>query len=469
MGTKDKTGPRILFADQDVALCVSVRRALHQHGYAVTLVHDGADAVDFLGRETYDLVVAGTTLPTLDGVQVLRVIRQKGGETPVILLGEPSSSESGLARKEGAYAYVSIPTDDFKELTLVIDRALAGSGPTGMRLDGADADPVRQGLDETRLLSLLRNLVESTRTSPVEETKQLLLQAAVTAMNAEHAVILATVEGTGMQMDSALGFTDQAAAARDFVTQVGETFAWRVSSEHKTLIEHNPAVEGQSSFWFIGTPLSVRNQMLGVLIVYSLSDAMVEPERVNWLELLAAQGAIAIYLSKLGAENVRLAQTDPVSGALQNVVFLDLADHEFRRSWRYSQPISAIILDVDGMTDINARSGREFGDRVLHEVANTCRSIVRSIDLVGRSKDDSFALLLLMTDHIGAKRAAERLREGVRSIELSDTRGPVHLSATLGVCAYPRENCASIFDLLAVALDAQRAARRSGPNQTVAV
>jgi diguanylate cyclase (GGDEF)-like protein len=469
MATKDKSGPRILFADQDVVLCVSVRRALHQHGYAVTLVHDGGDAIDFLGRETFDLVVAGTTLPTLNGMRVLRVIKQQGGETPVILLGELSSSESELAQKEGAYACVSIPTDDFKELIQSIDRALAAPEPMGLRLDGAETSPARHSLDETRLLGLLRNLIESTRTSHLEETKQLLLQATATAMNAEHSVILSTVEGTGLQMDSALGFADQAAAARDFVTHVGETFAWRVSSESKTLIEHNPAVEGQPSFWFIGTPLSVRNQMLGVLIVYPLSDDTVEPERVNWFELLAAQGAIAIYLSQLGAENDRLVQTDPVTGALQSVVFLDLADHEFRRSWRYSQPISAIILDVDGMSEINTRSGREFGDRVLHEVANTCRGVVRSIDLVGRSKDDAFALLLLMTDHAGAKRVAERLREGVRAIELSDARGPVHVSATLGVCAYPRENCASIFDLLAVALDAQRSAHRSGPNQIVAV
>ena len=469
MKTKDKVGTRILFADPDVVLCVSARRALQQRGFAVTLVHDGGDAIDFLGRENYDLVVAGTSLPTLDGVQILRVIKQQGGETPVVLLGEPSYPARELARKEGAFAYVAIPIDDFKELIKVIDSALAAPRGVGMGVDEAGVTPTRHGVDETRLLGLLRDLIESTRASHVEETKRLLLQAAATAMNAEHAVILATLPETGLQLDSALGFADQVAAARNFVMREGETFAWRVSSERKTLIEHNQAVEDQPSVWFVGTPLSVHDQMLGVLIVYPLSDETVESLRVSWLELFAAQGAIAIYLSQLGAENERLSHSDPVTGALQSSLFLDLADREFRRSWRYSQPISAIILDVDGMSDINAKSGREFGDRVLRAVANTCRGIVRSIDLVGRSKDDSFALLLLMTDHVGAKRAAERLREGIRSIELSDTRGPVPLSATLGVCAYPRENCASIFDLLAVALDAEKAARRTGPNQIVSV
>ena len=74
-----------------------------------------------------------------------------------------------------------------------------------------------------------------------------------------------------------------------------------------------------------------------------------------------------------------------------------------------------------------------------------------------------------MTGRDGAKRAAERLRVGIQSIELSDARGSVRFSATLGVCAYPREGCASIFDLLSVTLEAQRAARRSGANQIVCV
>jgi hypothetical protein len=45
----------------------------------------------------------------------------------------------------------------------------------------------------------------------------------------------------------------------------------------------------------------------------------------------------------------------------------------------------------------------------------------------------------------------------------------VRVTATLGVCAYPREGTASIFDLLSVTAEAQRAARRSGPNRIVYV
>jgi diguanylate cyclase (GGDEF)-like protein len=192
-----------------------------------------------------------------------------------------------------------------------------------------------------------------------------------------------------------------------------------------------------------------------------------DPLRVAWLETFAAQGALAINLAQLNAENKRLSPNDPLTGTLKRSVFLDLADHEFRRSWRYNQPVSAIIVGVDGIGGITASSDREFGDRVLRQVAEVCRGIVRSIDLVGRYENDSFAILLLMTDRNGAQSAAERLRLGIASIYLSDARGPMRVTASLGVCSYPREGCASIFDLLSVTQEAQRAAQRSGANQVV--
>jgi GGDEF domain-containing protein len=70
-----------------------------------------------------------------------------------------------------------------------------------------------------------------------------------------------------------------------------------------------------------------------------------------------------------------------------------------------------------------------------------------------------------MTDRIGARGAAERLRLAVSSIDLTDATGPIHITTCIGACTYPREGCASIFDLLDLAQTAQRSARRNGINQ----
>jgi diguanylate cyclase (GGDEF)-like protein len=456
MTDKDASEMRILFADRDVVLCVSARRALQQRGYAVTLTHDGDGVIELLARDTFDAIVLGAALPRTSGLEVLRQIKKNSVDAPVILLGDATSEFKRLAESEGAFACLPNPSDDFAQLLDTVNRALAQ----------AARPRAPSAFDETRLMEMLRDLVRSSRAQPLADTLQRLLQASAAAMNAEHAVILLSQEETGLALENALGFSDLADAARDFVTNVGDAFAWRVATERQTLIDH-PLRDGEIAGRFIGTPLCVRDQLLGVLVVYPLPQGPIDPARVTWLETFAAQGALVLHWSRLDAENERLSPNDPLTGALKRTVFLDLADHEFRRSWRYNQPLSVILVDVDGMKDINARLGREYGDRVLRAVAGVCRHIVRSIDLVGRYEDDSFALLLLMTDRGGAKSVAERLRDEISSIALPNGRGPARVTATLGVCAYPRENCASIFDLLTITLEAQQAARRSGANRIV--
>ncbi len=465
MKMKDTSDTHILFADQDVVLCVSARRALQRIGFAVALVHDGAEAVDRFAQEPFDVVVLGAALPSRDGLQVLREIRKRDRDVPVIIIGDPSSDLGARASKEGAFAYLSIPNDNFDELIGTIDRALLlrESAPAAEQ-PGALEPPAPT---RPNPITALRELIQTVPNKSLSTSIQLLLQASADAVQAEHAVLLLAQPDAGLQLDAALGFSDQAAAARDFVRNVGDTFAWRVATERQTLVERAQVFEGASPQAFIGTPLILRGQVLGVLVAYPLASSSIDPVSVAWLESFAAQGALAIQLSRLDIENQRLSSNDPLTGALKQAIFLDVAEHEFRRSWRYSQAISAIVVNIDGLTEIYSTHSREVGDQVLRQVASLCRHTVRSIDLVGRLDDDSIALLLLMTDHADAKSAAERVRAGISSINLSGAQGPLRITASLGVCSYPRENCASIYDLLELTKQAQRAARRSGLNQMV--
>ncbi len=466
MKTQDTSDTHILFADPDVVLCVSARRALQRVGFAVALVHDGAEAVDRFAREPFEVVVLGATLPTRDGWQVLRDIKKRERDVPVILIGDPVSDLGAQAEKEGAVAYLPIPNDNFDELVETIDRALMlrDSSPAPEPPGAPPPAPPRPNP-----ITALRELIQTVPNESLPTSIQLLLQASADVVQAEHAVLLLAQPDAGLELHATLGFSDQAAAARDFVRYVGDTFAWRVASERQTLVERAPVFEGASPHGFIGTPLILRGQVLGVLVAYPIASASIDPASIAWLESFAAQGALAIQLSRLDLENQRLSSTDPLTGALKQAVFLEVAEHEFRRSWRYSQAISAIVVNIDGLTEIYSTHNREVGDQVLRQVASTCRHTVRSIDLVGRLDDDSIALLLLMTDHADAKSAAERVRAGIGSINLSGAPGPLRITASLGVCSYPRENCASIYDLLQVTQQAQRAARRSGVNQMLQV
>lgn len=103
---------RILLVEDDRQLADGITRALRQSGATVDWLTDGALADSVLATEPYDLAVLDLTLPGLDGLEVLRRLRVRGGRTPVLVLtarGELQQRVTGL--DAGADDYLTKPFD----------------------------------------------------------------------------------------------------------------------------------------------------------------------------------------------------------------------------------------------------------------------------------------------------------------------------------------------------------------------
>lgn len=78
---------RILIAEDDEVLADGLCRSMRQAGYAVDCVGDGLDADLMLkGEQPFDLAILDLGLPRLDGLQVLRSLRERNHQVPVIIL-----------------------------------------------------------------------------------------------------------------------------------------------------------------------------------------------------------------------------------------------------------------------------------------------------------------------------------------------------------------------------------------------
>ena len=86
---------RLLLIEDERTLCDAVARRLRRLGYSVDLAYDGEQALQLLEVECYDLVLLDLNLPKLDGMSVLRTLRQTDRETRVLIL----SARSGTADK----------------------------------------------------------------------------------------------------------------------------------------------------------------------------------------------------------------------------------------------------------------------------------------------------------------------------------------------------------------------------------
>lgn len=84
--SRDPGRPSVLVVEDERALRRVLQRFLQGAGYEVVMAENGADALLQLGRRRFDVVLSDVSMPTLDGLQLLDVMRQKKIGTPTILM-----------------------------------------------------------------------------------------------------------------------------------------------------------------------------------------------------------------------------------------------------------------------------------------------------------------------------------------------------------------------------------------------
>jgi two-component system response regulator PrrA len=101
---------RLLVVDDDPAIRRGLRRALGLSGFAVEVAEDGEGALELLGAGGVDAVVLDVSMPGVSGVEVVRRLRRRGDDVPVLMLSaldDVADRIAGLAA--GADDYVVKP------------------------------------------------------------------------------------------------------------------------------------------------------------------------------------------------------------------------------------------------------------------------------------------------------------------------------------------------------------------------
>lgn len=109
-------GVRVLVVEDEVSLAESLRRGLTGDGFLVEVVHDGASALSFLERSTYEVVILDRDLPILHGDIVARTLRDSGSPVRVLMLTAAAAITDRITGLDlGADDYLPKPFD-YEEL-----------------------------------------------------------------------------------------------------------------------------------------------------------------------------------------------------------------------------------------------------------------------------------------------------------------------------------------------------------------
>src|SRR4029079_7977583 len=115
--------PSILVVDDEKLIRGSLPSRLTEEGYRVSEAANAADALKRVG-EGVDLVLLDYRLPDMDGLAVLKAIKENAPDTLVIMLTAFSSVDTAVeAMRQGAYHYANKPFN-IDEIVLLVEKAL---------------------------------------------------------------------------------------------------------------------------------------------------------------------------------------------------------------------------------------------------------------------------------------------------------------------------------------------------------
>ncbi len=119
---------KILVVEDEVKVSEFIKKGLMEEGFKVDVAENGMEALNYIFSNSYDVIILDIMLPELDGNQVLKRMREKGIETPVIMLTAKDELEDKITSFNiGCDDYITKPFS-FEELLLRIKAILRRKG-----------------------------------------------------------------------------------------------------------------------------------------------------------------------------------------------------------------------------------------------------------------------------------------------------------------------------------------------------
>src|SRR6266446_1552452 len=388
----------VLFIHRDADVADACLEELKKAKFSVRadFVLTIAQCAHQLRSQSYDVVVAEYPSPSCKGPQALQLLRQTVQEIPLLFLTTAMASES-IAQLNADGVFDCVDRQHLAQLPLV----------------------VRRVLNERKLRTELEEAGKALRHS------QSLYRALVE--NPAYGICRCDAEGKFLDVNQALA------------TMLGY-------ANKEDLLAANDAFEIASDLG-LGLPLAgpfpETVQIAPVEIEWKRKNGTTLKARLSGRGVFNERGdfngyeIIVVDITEQRALEERLRQeafSDSLTGLANHRRLFEVLHAEISRSKRTERGFSVLLLDLDGLKEINDRFGHLTGDRALCRLARVLQDCCRSIDTAARQGGDEFALVLPETSAAAATLVARRICE----LLTKDAEEPI-LSVSVGVASCPRE------------------------------
>jgi diguanylate cyclase (GGDEF)-like protein/PAS domain S-box-containing protein len=363
----------LLVVDDDQMVREMLRQGLERHGYLVTTAEDGTGGLGEIEREAPDLLLLDIEMPGLDGMGVLRKVRERftSAELPVIIVTARAESDSVVAALEaGANDYVTKPVD----FRVVLARI-------GAHLQRKRAEAALRESEERYALAA-RGANDGLWDWNLKDDTVFYSPRWKSMLGLEDGEV-----GSGPEEWFSRVHPEDVARVRQEVADHLDGRSACLQTEHRVLHK-----EGHFR-WILTRGMAVR-------------DGNGRPVRMAGSQSDITEGKVA----------------DALTGLPNRILFMDrLRRAIYRKRRRPDHLFAVLFIDLDRFKDINDSFGHLVGDELLIAVAKRLEASTRATDSVGRFTPpphtvarfggDEFTILLDNIKHMpDATLVAERLQ-----------------------------------------------------------
>jgi diguanylate cyclase (GGDEF)-like protein len=161
-----------------------------------------------------------------------------------------------------------------------------------------------------------------------------------------------------------------------------------------------------------------------------------------------------------------LVSEDALTGVWARGFFVRIVERELILLHRLGMPYGFLVIDLDGLKELNDEHGHDVGDEVLRQTGVALGQILRKSDAVGRWGGDEFVIFLPSIKRANALAFAERKAAAVRRLEI-EVGGAV-IRPTVSIGLYWSDRTFSLQSAFRRADHALYQAKRAGGDRVVA-
>jgi diguanylate cyclase (GGDEF)-like protein len=420
------TGRTILLVDDSLDILESSRALLEREGHTVLVADNGPDALRILREQDVELLLLDYFMPGMTGEEVVAQLRTFNTRVQVIL--------------QTGYATERPPREMLSRLDIqgYCDKS---EGPEELLLW---ADVGLKFAKQVRTLDMsrqgLRYILDVTpdlhRIQPIGDLLQGILYQISGLVGAVHSFVAFHSNAPRQEKaDESNAFLAMVGDERELVVHAGigrfdgQERADGILTEDKLKEIHFSLKDGIVHRGREGTTIPLRIGELSIGVIYLDGVPDVAPENLEMLNVFANQAAVAVQNAQL----YQMATLDPLTGVYARKFWEQMALREIRTSFRFRQPLTLTMFDLDKFKQVNDVHGHLTGDKALETMGKALRGAARSSDVLGRYGGDEFVAALPRTTAEGAKTLCERVLLELESNEIQGAAGPFVLRSSIGL------------------------------------